>query len=55
MGKLLSFARKIRPASEHNARDEDAELVLFTGVRYQRQGPDDESPPDAEPQRENGN
>ncbi|MBU1176334.1 MAG: hypothetical protein KKH72_13090 [Alphaproteobacteria bacterium] len=54
MSKLLPFARKKRPESEHPEREEDAELVLFTGVRYQRQSPDDESPTDARKQRENG-
>lgn len=54
MGKLLPFARGKRPEPEHVERDTDAELVLFTGVRYQRQNPEDESPPDAEPKRENG-
>lgn len=54
MGKLLQFARKNSLPSDPVDRDGDAELVLFTGVRYQRQSPDDESQPDDEPQRGNG-
>jgi hypothetical protein len=54
MGQVLVFARGKRPAPEQVERDTDAELVLFTGVRYQRQNPEDELPPDAEPKRENG-
>ena len=54
MGQVLPFARGKRPAPEQVERDTDAELVLFTGVRYQRQNPENESPPDAEPKRENG-
>ena len=54
MGQVLVFARGKRPAPEQVERDMDAELVLFTGVRYQRQSPEDELPPDAEPKRENG-
>ena len=54
MGKLLLFNRENRPESEHAEPAKDAELVLFTGVRYQRLETDEEIEPGVESKRENG-
>ncbi len=53
MGKLLLFAKTRRPNSEPFERDKDAELVVFTGIRYERQTAEDEPPPNPRPQCEN--
>ena len=54
MGKLLLFNRENRPDSEHAEPVKDAELVLFTGVRYQRQETEEETKPGVESKRERG-
>jgi hypothetical protein len=57
MGKLLLFSLMKRPETGHSDTDGDAELVMFTGVRYERQKSDEENkPPDVKPppQRESG-
>ncbi len=55
MGKLLKFAKVKRPDSGHVVHDREAELVVFTGVRYERQQTDDDKHPSSAPRRENGN
>lgn len=54
MGKLLLFARVKRPETEHVDVEREAELVMFTGVRYERQKSDEDKEPSVEPQRERG-
>ena len=36
MGKLVRFDRSGRPISAHNAKTGEAQILLFTGVRYER-------------------
>ena len=38
MGKLFQFIKRGRSAKPKRAGPETAEIVLFTGVRYQREG-----------------
>ena len=54
MGKLLLFTGTNRPESAHVARDTDAELVVFPGVRYERQETQDDNRSVKEQQREKG-
>ena len=54
MGKLLLFTRARRPETEHVDRQENAELIMFTGVRYERQESDEDKQADDKPQRESG-
>ena len=54
MGKLLQFARGTRPDTERADEKREAELIMFTGVRYERQAEKEDKRPDAEPKRESG-
>lgn len=38
MGKLFQFVKRGRSAKPKRTGPETAEIVLFTGVRYQREG-----------------
>lgn len=38
MGKLVHFTRRGRSADAKGTTQESAEIVLFTGVRYERAG-----------------
>lgn len=39
MGKLVRFDRSGRSISAHSTQDGSAQILLFTGVRYERQTP----------------
>lgn len=54
MGKLLLFARGNRPESEQVDPKKDAELVMFTGVRYERHDADENDRNDKDTKRKNG-
>jgi hypothetical protein len=54
VGKLLQFERAMRPDTENTDSRREAELVMFTGIRYERQEKDAEKAPGTAPQRESG-
>ena len=54
MGKLLLFTLAKRPETEHADREEDAELIMFTGVRYERRESEEDKRIDTKSQRESG-
>lgn len=49
MGKLLVFAREHRSEAEQSMPNEEAQVVLFTGVRYERQPLPEKSEADGDP------
>ena len=56
LGKLLSLDKRRRTASPKIPRVGDGEVVIFTGIRYERRtdpGHADDSPP-ARPKRKRG-
>lgn len=54
MGKVLRFERVDHSESEHVEHDGDAQLVMFTGVRYERHEPDEDDKPVTPPRRKTG-
>lgn len=54
MGKVLQFARVVHPESEPADEKREAELIMFTGVRYERQAESGDKRPEPEPKRESG-
>lgn len=56
MGKLVPFEKRLRPAKAKSADGSGGQILIFTGVRYERSGapmPSDGNTP-ARPKRKRG-
>lgn len=54
LGKLVKFDRRRKPASAGRQSPGDAQILMFTGVRYERGTPPTKSVDPSRPKRKRG-